>query len=451
MRNAMVFGTVALLISAQAKGQGPPGRPYSPPVTQASQSPLAASTTEKPQPTAVSSPPLVENLRTFDPGTLDLAWSDSRWILTADGVALKDFGRKESEGRSALRLARMLRLNQYGTVGSPAPLMEYWLSDGMPPRGAVPGYTAITFDTASLHVEETLGQWCVRDERRILFNFGANANDARQAFAVLHKYGFGQAAVIGQPVPSMLVFLANPYGEATAANRPAHQLVTHDTPEMAARKAEELKQLKERVPGLDAETVAQPALRPLREPNQPRQPFSSNVREYGGDGLLSAGNRSQNGSGENREDRVPFDWRRLQVRLEGNVWQVAAGSFVLASFGPDQNAARRALDAVQYYRFTEEHFVGRPERLFSYFLINGLPPHGVPFGVPSAPFQPEGLKVHEIEGKWALCIGDKPLILLGKRQEEASDLLAVIRRQRFDLLCRIGRPEDGFTFLSRTR
>jgi hypothetical protein len=99
----------------------------------------------------------------------------------------------------------------------------------------------------------------------------------------------------------------------------------------------------------------------------------------------------------------------------------------------------------------KRHLVGGPTRLFSYFLVGGMPPRGVPLGVPSEPFQPDALKVREVEGKWALCSGDRPVITLGDRKEDASGLLEVIRRQRFDLLCRVGRPEDGFTFLARSR
>jgi hypothetical protein len=400
---------------------------------------------------AQANPPFSENLRSFDPTTLDLTWANNRWQLTAGGVVLKDFGRREAEGRLALRLARGLRLNQYGTVGSPAPLLEYWLVDGAAPRGPVPGFSVITFDPSSLHVEVTLGQWCLRDSRRVLFNFGPRAEEARQAFAVVRKYGFGQVAVVGQLSPSMVVFLAGAPGEDDGASsgRPHQSPGNHETPEVAARKAEELRKLKERVPTLGAETVAQPALQTLRTPDQPRLAFSPSVREFGGEGLPSRD--ATNAAPPDRGDRVPFDWRRAQVRLDANEWKLTVDSLVLATFGPDQEAARRALDAVRYYRFTEQHLVGRPTRYFSYFLVNGMAPRGVPFGMPGEPFQPDALAVRQVEGRWALCMADRPVITLGDRRDEASDLLQVIRRQRFDMLCRVGKSEDGFTVLTRSR
>jgi hypothetical protein len=424
-----------------------------PPPPAASAPPTPQSTAVNPSAAAKETPgrPLVENLQPFDPGTIELIWSGNRWLLTAGSAVLKDFGRRESEGRQAVRIIRALRLNQYGTVGSPAPEMEYWLIDGAAPHGPVSGCTTLNFDSASLHVEETLGQWCLRDSRRVLFNFGSRPDEARQAYGVIRKYGFAQVAVVGPHTPSMFIFLANRYGNAEAADgtHPPHQLVKHESPEVAARKAEELKRLKERIPGLDAETVAQPTLRPLRTPNQPHQPFSSNTREFGGEGP-HAGNGKRPIGGVDHGDRVAFDWRRVEMRLERNAWRLMAGSLELANFGADEIAARRALEAIRYYRFTEQHIVGGPERHFSYFLVNGLAPHGLPFGVPGEMFQPEALKVREVDGKWALCMGDKTVIVLGDQQEEASDLLAVIRRQHFDLLCKVGKPEVGFTFLVRS-
>jgi hypothetical protein len=454
--NKLLILSVIVTLSALQASASEPAQvlPITPPAPfmQTIQPPPSSGTIPIPQPAASTAPALAENVRTFDPTTLNLSWSENRWFLTAGGIKLKDFGRKESEGRLALHLARTLRLNQYGTVGSPTPLMEYWLCNGEAPTGPVLGYASLAFDAATLHVEVSQGQWSIRDSRRVLINFGSRADDARQALAVLKKHDFDQVIVIGQPTPSMFVFLANANGPAgDAGSGPAsHQLITHETPETVARKAAELKRLRERVPGLDTETVSQPALHTLRTPDQPRQPYSSNGLEFGGDGLRSRNGRLAS-SGIDQGDSIPFDWRQAQVRLEGNEWKLAAGNFVLASFGPDQDAARRALDAVRYYRLTEQRFVGRPEHCFSYFLVNGRAPFGVPLGVPGEAFLPLALKVREVEGKWALCMGEKPIVVLGGRQEEAADLLQIIQRQRFDRLCRIGRAEDGFTFLVRTR
>ena len=75
-----------------------------------------------------------ENLQTFDWRRVDLQWSNKHWQMMAGSTFLKDFGQRENEGREALRVIQELRLNQHGTVGSPLPIMEYWLSDGLAPQ-----------------------------------------------------------------------------------------------------------------------------------------------------------------------------------------------------------------------------------------------------------------------------------------------------------------------------
>ena len=122
---------------------------------------------------------------------------------------LKEFGRRESDARLALRLIRELRLNQHGIIGSPTPSLEYWLSDGLAAaRPGRPDYTLLPIDSPSLRVEQTESQWVLRDQHRVLFNFGGDEGGARQALAVIHKYGFTEVGVVNPAAPSMVVFLA---------------------------------------------------------------------------------------------------------------------------------------------------------------------------------------------------------------------------------------------------
>jgi hypothetical protein len=161
-------------------------------------------------PPAEAAAALAESVRPFNTSAVRLEWNNRRWQLVADGVMLKDFGVREQEARQALRLVQDLHLNQYGTVGSPSPVMEYWLSDGRAPQGLAGGLRALPLDPTGLRVEQIQGQWCLRDSQRVLFNFGQRADDARQALAVVRKYGFTQVGVIGQGITSMFVFTARP-------------------------------------------------------------------------------------------------------------------------------------------------------------------------------------------------------------------------------------------------
>src|SRR5690242_18015177 len=86
----------------------------------------------------VPAPPVpvqAEKLTTFDYRAADVHWIDGRWQLHAGGVLIKDFGHREQDAREALRILRNLRLTQHGTIGTPRPIMEYWLASGQAPHG----------------------------------------------------------------------------------------------------------------------------------------------------------------------------------------------------------------------------------------------------------------------------------------------------------------------------
>jgi hypothetical protein len=156
---------------------------------------------------APAAPPPQETLQSFDPGRAELDWSQGRWKVVAGDVVLKDFGPRQEEARAALRLVRELRLSQRGTVGTPGPVMEYWLADGRAPQGLVPALHPVSLDADSLRVEQVQGQWCVRDNARVLFTFGTHADEAREALAVIRRHGFTQVGSLGRGTPDMLVFL----------------------------------------------------------------------------------------------------------------------------------------------------------------------------------------------------------------------------------------------------
>jgi hypothetical protein len=403
-------------------------------------------------------PALAENLRSFDPQTAELTWSDRHWRLTAGGAALKDFGPHEAEARQALRLIRDLHLNQYGTVGGPEPVMEYWLSDGHAPQGLAGRLRTLPFDAAGLRVEPFQGQWCLRDSQRILFNFGQRAADARQALGVVRKYGFTQVGMVGQASPTMLVFLGRQgdqpgAGPGLPSTRVHPTSYGHDPAQPTTRTARDLQA---RYPGAGLDTVVTPALPPLQ--STPRTARRQREPIQGGQTRETLEPRDQHtlrpqpagGQGES-PTRIPFDWRQAQLRREGEAWKLTAGSHMLAEFGHDEAAARQALSAVQHYRFNEHYLVGGPGAHLSYFLVNGQAPRGLMLGVPGQPFQPESVAVQQVGPTWALCAGNQVLLPCGNSPDEARALLAVIHRHQCDHLVRLGGDAAGMTFLVRTR
>lgn len=369
----------------------------------------------------------------FDAAGASLDWSERGWKLVAGGAAVKDFGRRESDAREALRLIQALQLNQRGVIGGPSPAMEYWLSDGRPPQAPPAGMRVQSMDAPSLRVERTADQWVLRDDRRVLFNFGAAEGDAREALAVVHKYGFTHVGLVDPASPAMMVFFAEPRGAAPqAATTAAPHLPepAHPAAPPVADPSSPAGRLLARHPEILGGPVVAPAIPPLRQ-------------------AAVSGNMQSSATAS--PDRTPFDFRQVQLRQDHGNWKLAAGSFELADFGGDEHAARLGQAAVQYYRFTERRQVGAGPARFTYLLANGQPPRGAMFGVDGKPFQMDRLEVRKVDDGWAVCAGDEPLVKTGEDQEEARQVLDVIHKTQCDRLCRLGTDGKGMTFLVRSR
>jgi hypothetical protein len=382
------------------------------------------------------SPP--EPLRTFDYRRAEVEWADNRWQLTADGVLLKDFGRNEAEARQALRVLRQLHLTQVGTVGTPLPILEYWLADGHAPQGLVSELRTIPLDPKTIKAEQLQGQWWVRDGRRVLFNFGGHEDEARQAAELLRRYGFTRIGFVGQATPSMLVFLGAPAGTAFVQPEPAlaDPAMTAQQGDLSPRGTAHHPTL--RGPsGTDKATDpaigTAPAPVSLPHGRQLAQPATSLPD-------LTA-----------PSERVSLDWRQIHARQDRGGSRLVMGGCTLAEFGLNQDDARLAEEAVRFYRFTEECRIGRPRPVFTYFLVNGQAPHGTMFGAELVPFQPDTLAVRRVGDDWTVCAGTQPLFHCGPNADEAREALNALQHYKFDAVCRIGHSEQAtFMFPVRT-
>lgn len=399
------------------------------------------------------SPPLlpVENLVTFNTDIAELQWRDNRWQLWAGNHMLKDFGRYETEGREALRLVRDLRLNALGSIGSPRPIMEYWLSNGEAPRGPVQGLRTLTMDTSTLRAEQVQGQWVLRDGQRILFNFGTNGDLARQALQTVQRHGFTQVGHVGQLSPVMLVFLANPTLMPTSAVQGPERTRETRFPRLASLGTQR--------------TVAQ-GLSPT-DPRQPQQPSPAPpVLMPSPTGLQRPGAitpvglsmlNPSNAPGMQpplvaaQGEHIPIDARQLQVRRDEGDWMLYAGTHPLAKFGPNEADARLAQAALRYYHCTEQVHIGSPRVAFSYFLTNGQAPRGAMLGLHPMQFRGDQLSLRQLGNSVVLWDGSQIVMSFGDRMPEAQQVLQAIQQHRFDGLVRIGHGDKGMTLLVRAR
>jgi hypothetical protein len=360
--------------------------------------------------------PPVEQRKRFDYRIATLDWDGKRWELRAGTVHLKDFAR-ESEAREALRILRDLRLTERGTVGTPEPILEYWLSDGAAPQAFGGGFRTTPFDLEHLRVERMQAAWCVRDDEHVLVTFGPHEDQARLALAIIRRYGFSRVGFVGGGVPSMMYFLAGP---SRFAHSPLHPMHSRSTDAASAADS----------PAIGHAPTADllPSGRQLSMPGVPPiRPVAAS------------------------SERVTFDWRQVQIQQNGSAWKLVVGSYLLADFGADASAARQALEAVRYHHFTEYCTLGHGASRCGYFLCQGQAPHGLCLGVPVLPFRPEGLIVRPEPGGYVLTDGESSVVHL-ENSEIAQQLLQVLKLYHFNALCRVGRTDPhALTFFVRSR
>lgn len=473
MRRTIHVLTTALLVAATASAQAPgpnaaalPSRPVlTPAKTRPMQSPHAPAFADLPPPPSMPPGPsaaapviLEEELTHFDDRLADLLWNGGRYQLWAGGQMLKDFGRREADGRQALTVIRELHLTQRGTVGSPRPIMEYWLSDGRVPTSTLPGLRAIPIDRTTLRVEAVQGYWCVRDERNTFFNFGGHQDEAERALAIMKQHAVDRLGLIGQGTPVMLVFLGTPPGlTATplhAPPPPRGRVVTQARADMANQPSSDIEASKLQPSRMNPTAT----LAPHAEPN------SSNAR--GGPSAASGNDLAAAAMTSNRQlappsarsvdlatlaDRIPLDFRQARLSRDALGWKLLCGNYVVADFGPNEREAKLGEMAFRTSRFTEQCVIGHPKPVFTYFLANGQPPRGLPLGAPSIAFRPDDLSVRQINGAWTICDFTRPLFAFGDKAEEAKEALKAIQKHRFDAYCRLGQGDPAMTILARTR
>jgi hypothetical protein len=345
------------------------------------------------KPTVADTSPVTafERVIPFDPGALEVRRVEQRWQLWAGRVCLKDFGTAETECRDALSLLHELRVNRYCSIGSPMPVMEYWLADDRPPDLALTRRPVTAFDPAALRPELIDGTWWLRDDRQVLFNFGAQYDAARLADAVCKRKGFNRIGFVGHPRPVMTFLLVDPESiGATAEKAKVKPTGLTFQPQMVPRKA-------------------------------------LFIRDLGYFG-----------------ECVPFDGMRAEVRRVGTDWKLAAGDVELADFGIHDQAAREALRALEFYRFNEYCQIGAS---FRFYLARGRAPEGLAIGMRGKPFHRESLQVQLVGKKWVIREGDRVVFDVGGREEDAKQALQMIRHFQFDQVCEIGEGTGAFRFL----
>jgi hypothetical protein len=396
-----------------------------------------------------------ETVRSFNPLALQLAWKDRRWQIVHENDVLKDFGPHEQDARQALRMIQELGVNQYGTIGTPHPVMEYWLIDGKAPQSLPRGGLVVQpMEPGRLEVQQTFGQWTLRDGARAIFTFGEHEEDARQALAVIRQYGFTQIGTLGLGTPRMYIFFGRPTGVLPGSPGSQNAGLTSGhlkTPQFSrvAKNADGTPHVEKPKTPTGFERVATGVVPPLTPPGPSRSTVGAPTTAWHNPPHFGP---RQPASIASASDRLAFDWRQVQIRLDGTEWKLVAGATVLGSFGSNALDARLALSAIRYYRFTEQRHAGDDSTGVPYYLGNSQSPRNVMIGVFAEPFQPDHVEARQTDGGWALVDGQRVLMQFGSRQAEAEYLVKAIKREKYDQLCKLGPlGSEAMTFLVRSK
>lgn len=329
---------------------------------------------------------LTEELRKFDPGSVQVRQVEGRWQVWGGKERLKDFGPDRAAATEAARTIQDLRVNQLGTVPGSSPEFEYWLIDGKPAQSANGQLLVIPLSAPMLRAEQVGGAWIVTDGLKSLYDFGADGEAARRAATVYWKYGFNRLGVVGSPRPAMVYPLFDPAAVRKGTSTP----------------------LPPPSPLAVADDVARTSLL-----------LPGNV--YGG-------------------PKKPIYPAKLRVVKEKGEWLLAHADDVVARFGASEMSARSALRAVQDAKPTEVARLGG--RGVPLFLAAGNPIRGEPLGVSHQPINPDRMKVQKVRDAWWVYESSRPVLEVGTKADADLVLLAMkaFQLRSFSM---IGRPESG--------
>ncbi|MCB2146713.1 MAG: hypothetical protein KQI81_09585 [Deltaproteobacteria bacterium] len=137
----------------------------------------------------------------FDPASVNIRQVKGNWTLVEGDHWLFDFGPNQAAAHQSLNVIRHYRMDRLCFIGRPDPLFSYLLAKGGSPSGAMAGEDCVAFDPKTVTVSRIQGNWKIVSGRRWLYDFGQSQTDARQALAVIRRYGFSQSCFVGRPDP----------------------------------------------------------------------------------------------------------------------------------------------------------------------------------------------------------------------------------------------------------
>jgi len=356
-----------------------------------------------------------ENLVRFNPQDVQVVLRSPRWLLVVNNATLKDFGPNERDARDAQRVIRDYNLDAMGSIDGAQPPFEYWLSQGRPPTGGFRGM-AIPFRREKVRAEKVSGVWCVRDEQKLLWNFGPDDLAAKRAAEVVREYAFDLMGLVGNP-PKMVWMVRDSQREEHLRMLPASEF---------DRSVQML---------LQNQLVIPKPIEPLKSVGDRLSPrVAPNALAE----TVVVGSK------------FPIDIRRVESRREKDGWRVVSGDTILATFPRDDGSARQLTAWLQDNRASEVARVGR--NAVPIFLSGGLPLRASTLTVPTHRYKLNELRIARRDEQWVLRDSEATLFEFGDHKDDAEMMMATIRHLNLTTILRFGNPPDGgLSVLARDR
>jgi len=137
----------------------------------------------------------------FNPDQIEII--DNRYIKLKDGELL-DFLGKEDKLQPAYDTIKYYKLNFKGHLTGNTDDFHYYLSDGKAPTGnKAPYKDELPFNRNKIEIRRINGRWKIVSERRWMFDFDQNQENARQALSIILRYQFNYSCHVGRPQPPL--------------------------------------------------------------------------------------------------------------------------------------------------------------------------------------------------------------------------------------------------------
>jgi hypothetical protein len=143
-----------------------------------------------------------EDCVSFNPATTTVQQIQGSWKVVDGSHWMFDFGPKQDEAKSTFAIIKHYRMSRSCFVGRPQPSFQYMLVGGNAPAGSFAGEDCVSFNPVTATVQQIQGRWKIVDGSHWMFDFGNKENEARQALAIIKKYGFTRSCFVGRPGPS---------------------------------------------------------------------------------------------------------------------------------------------------------------------------------------------------------------------------------------------------------